>query len=42
MQQQKWNELDELIIVIILRCYKIIFVMKNFRQLGILREKKWH
>lgn len=28
MQQQKWNELDELIIVIILRCYEIIFVMK--------------
>lgn len=28
MQQQKWNELDELIIVIILWCYKIIFVMK--------------
>lgn len=42
MQQQKWNELDELIIVIILWCYKIIFVMKISDNWEFWGEKKWY
>lgn len=42
MQQQKWNELDELIIFIILQCYKIIFVMKISDNWEFWGEKKWY
>lgn len=42
MQKQKWNELDELIMVIILQCYKIIFVMKISDNWEFWGEKKWY